>query len=553
MVEVVDIGLDVSRATAHLVDAGDVADVVAPPAAATAHKWNGAVRVVAGSRVDARCRPAVLARRRCAAGPGSSRCPSRVAWRPCRDEVIQPSIGDVDWAAAGARRPLLGTARWWSGPVSAGPRRPIASIRQLIADAMLPVVVDGDALYAVGVERRRPGPLLTAGRDRRSSPRTTASTRCSPGRRPGADRFAAARRLAADLGCTVLLKGPTTVVADPTAEVLVVDRGDERLATAGTGDVLAGMIVTMLASGVEPLRAAAAAAWVHADAARALPRPGLLAGDIVDQLPAHDRRRSPATARTARPMNDLRALGVGGGRSRRGRAQRRCPAGHRRARPRCGRSSRPTGTATARSRSPGPRSRPGREGLCVALVAEGVALREAGIDAPILVLSEQPPDAAAAIVEHRLTPTVYTRRYLDALVGGRARPPARPSQDRHRACSASVRIPHTVAAIVASIEERFPAVELTGVFTHLAVADEPDDPFTATQLARFDDALTPRARRAWRCTSRTRPERWPIPRPRRSFVRAGIAVYGISPGPGVDDLAARPAPGDVAEGAHLAT
>ena len=43
--------------------------------------------------------------------------------------------------------------------------------------------------------------------------------------------------------------------------------------------------------------------------------------------------------------------------------------------------------------------------------------------------------------------------------------------------------PHTVASIVASIEERFPAVVLAGVFTHLAVADEPDDPFTATQLA----------------------------------------------------------------------
>ena len=83
----------------------------------------------------------------------------------------------------------------------------------------------------------------------------------------------------------MLLKGPTTLVADADGEVLVVDRGDERLATAGTGDVLAGMIVTMLASGVDPLRAAATAAWVHAEAARALPHAGLLAGDIVEQLP----------------------------------------------------------------------------------------------------------------------------------------------------------------------------------------------------------------------------------------------------------------------------
>lgn len=58
----------------------------------------------------------------------------------------------------------------------------------------------------------------------------------------------------------------------------------------------------------------------------------------------------------------------------------------------------------------------GAEGLCVALVSEGIALRRAGIDGPILILSEQPPESASEIVEHRLTPTVYTRPFLDALV-----------------------------------------------------------------------------------------------------------------------------------------
>ena len=77
---------------------------------------------------------------------------------------------------------------------------------------------------------------------------------------PGADRLAAARALATRLGCTVLLKGPATVVADETGDVLVVDNGDERLATAGTGDVLAGMIGALLAAGRAPLHAAAAGA-----------------------------------------------------------------------------------------------------------------------------------------------------------------------------------------------------------------------------------------------------------------------------------------------------
>jgi alanine racemase len=53
----------------------------------------------------------------------------------------------------------------------------------------------------------------------------------------------------------------------------------------------------------------------------------------------------------------------------------------------------------------------GAEGLCVALAEEGITLRDAGIDAPILVLSQQPPDVVPAIVEHGLTPTVYTRKY----------------------------------------------------------------------------------------------------------------------------------------------
>ena len=57
----------------------------------------------------------------------------------------------------------------------------------------------------------------------------------------------------------------------------------------------------------------------------------------------------------------------------------------------------------------------GAEGLCVALVDEGVELRRAGIDAPVLLLSEQPLDDVARIVEHRLFPTVYTRPYIEAL------------------------------------------------------------------------------------------------------------------------------------------
>ena len=67
--------------------------------------------------------------------------------------------------------------------------------------------------------------------------------------------------------------------------MLVVANGDARLATAGTGDVLSGIIGALLATGLDPFRAAATAAWLHAEAARARPAAGLVAGDIVEALP----------------------------------------------------------------------------------------------------------------------------------------------------------------------------------------------------------------------------------------------------------------------------
>ncbi|HUC33534.1 MAG TPA: NAD(P)H-hydrate dehydratase, partial [Ilumatobacteraceae bacterium] len=99
------------------------------------------------------------------------------------------------------------------------------------------------------------------------------------------DRLAAARRLAADTGAVVLLKGPATVVADPSGATLVVTTGDERLATAGTGDVLSGVIGALLAQGTNALFAAAAGAWLHGRAARLAPERGMVAGDIADHLP----------------------------------------------------------------------------------------------------------------------------------------------------------------------------------------------------------------------------------------------------------------------------
>jgi ADP-dependent NAD(P)H-hydrate dehydratase / NAD(P)H-hydrate epimerase len=156
--------------------------------------------------------------------------------------------------------------------------------RSVLAEVLstdLPVVVDADGLTMLAEQpdlvRGRSAPTLLTPHDREYS---------RFGSDVGADRVSAARRLAAELGCTVLLKGEATVVADADGTAFVNGTGTPWLATAGTGDVLSGILGALLATGMDPLRAAAAAAWLHADAARRGPAHGLVAGDIVDALPA---------------------------------------------------------------------------------------------------------------------------------------------------------------------------------------------------------------------------------------------------------------------------
>jgi hydroxyethylthiazole kinase-like uncharacterized protein yjeF len=102
----------------------------------------------------------------------------------------------------------------------------------------------------------------------------------------GEDRVEAASELADRLRVVVLLKGPATVVADPFGRVAINTTGGRELATAGTGDVLTGIVAALLARGAAPFQAAAAAAWIHGRAAtEAGTAPGLVAGDLIDALP----------------------------------------------------------------------------------------------------------------------------------------------------------------------------------------------------------------------------------------------------------------------------
>ncbi len=165
------------------------------------------------------------------------------------------------------------------GPAFGLGRQTLAMVERVLA-ADRPCVLDADALTALGRsgrpihERKLPASAVLTPHDGEFERLFQMA----------GDRLERAGWAAASAGCVVLLKGADTVIAAPDGRARINATAPPNLATAGTGDVLAGLIVGLMAQGLPAFDAASAAAWLHARAAERCPTP-MLATDLASRVP----------------------------------------------------------------------------------------------------------------------------------------------------------------------------------------------------------------------------------------------------------------------------
>jgi hydroxyethylthiazole kinase-like uncharacterized protein yjeF len=298
VVEVADIGFppDLVRSDLLLVEPEDVRLLLQPREMESHKRASGVVLVVAGSRAMTGAAALVgAAAYRAGAGLVTLAVPEGIlpvvegavvestflplpetdegtaeegAW-----ELVQERLGSVDAIAIG---PGLTT-----NPSTA------ALVRRLVSESPVPFVLDADGLNAFAhdreeLSRHRSEGLLTP------HPGEFVRLTGAGGQDLAGDRVGHVRKAAREFGCTVLLKGSRTIVAHPGGRATVNPTGTPLLATAGTGDVLTGAAVALLARGLRPADAAMAAAYVHGLAGMVAGSElgeGTTAGAVLEALP----------------------------------------------------------------------------------------------------------------------------------------------------------------------------------------------------------------------------------------------------------------------------
>lgn len=279
-----------------LATADTVRDLL-PPRDPGGHKGDfGRVAVVAGSRGKAGA--AVLAARgalRGGAGTVTVFCPASVeaVVVTALPEAMTEALPERDGAlAAEAGAQLVARLEGFDaavvGPGLGTAAGTVAAVHALLAGRRLPVVLDADGLNAFArrlprLARRRGPTLLTP------HPGEAARLLGVSSEDVERDRPRAARSLARRSRCVVLLKGEASLLARPDGRVVVNPTGTPLLATAGSGDVLAGLAAALVAGGLPVADAAVAGAWLHGAAAEALAGElgdaGLLSHEVADMLP----------------------------------------------------------------------------------------------------------------------------------------------------------------------------------------------------------------------------------------------------------------------------
>ncbi|MGH3137351.1 MAG: NAD(P)H-hydrate dehydratase [Gaiellaceae bacterium] len=281
-VVVADIGLE-PVSTLHRRAAPELLSIVPRRGARDTKYSSGSVLVVGGSRgmAGAACL-AAMAALRADAGYVTLAVPDEAL---AAAEALALEPVKIGWLDADAADTITRAAERATA-LAIGPglgrddaRR--ALVRELLERLTIPAVVDADALFGLEPFDRDASTVLTPHAGELARLLGTESDWV------GEHRLAAAQRAADRFGAVVLLKGADTIVAAPGEGVVVCDLGPPSLATAGTGDVLTGVIGAFLGKGLEPRLAAAAAVVAHASAATRTPhRSGLVASDLLATLPA---------------------------------------------------------------------------------------------------------------------------------------------------------------------------------------------------------------------------------------------------------------------------
>jgi ADP-dependent NAD(P)H-hydrate dehydratase / NAD(P)H-hydrate epimerase len=271
------IGLDASSARQHLVESSDLSLLPARPR--ETNKWKTALGVIAGSPgMYGSAAFATSAAVRSGAGMVRLASPGVPPGTIPVLEAVAFDLHADDWAQAA----LDGCARCKAVVIGPGLGRREStgrSVVEFVERADVPLVIDADGLIAFGAASDAAKLLSARHAPTVLTPHDGEFARLA-GEAPGEDRVASTRQLAARLGAIVLLKGPTTIVAAPSGEVLFATAGTPRLATAGTGDVLSGVIGAFIARGMDAFHAAALGAHVHGIAASAGFAEGLEASDL---------------------------------------------------------------------------------------------------------------------------------------------------------------------------------------------------------------------------------------------------------------------------------